>query len=211
MKVEKLRKDLYSKDKLTKWFAAEVIGNEKKKGLTQYLLKALKDKNIAETVSWALGQIDAGEATNLLCKKLNCNDNYLKWRIISALKDMKKIRVLSKLLIKNKDSEVRWRAAWALGEIKDISTFPVLWKGVHDKNKYVRWKSIWSISLLGPKIIDKLKLQLKSPSKYSRWRAAWALGRIKIKQSKSILQQALKNEKDEYILWQIRNSIKNIR
>lgn len=126
--VALLRQDLLSEDPYTCSYAAWVLGNLKSdaKETVPDLIKVLsRDKGPRDHAIWALGRIgpEASEAIPYLKEFLTNEDDGTKIATLTALGNMKeKAKELSleikEILLKDRNSNVRYYAAQALGEIK---------------------------------------------------------------------------------------------
>ena len=68
---------------------------------------------------------------------------------LGAIKDTRAIDPLATILGSEENSEVRWAAALALGEVGDLKGVPHLLKGLRDEDRYVRYGSAKALEQLG--------------------------------------------------------------
>jgi HEAT repeat protein len=82
-------------------------------------------------------------------------------------------------LIEDSNSDVRWRAAEALGKIDPEKAIPGLLQLIEDSNSYVRWRAAEALGKIGSeKAVPGLLQLIEDSDLYVRWRAAEALGKI---------------------------------
>ena len=93
-----------------------------------------------------------------------------------------------------------------MGEIGNIRSFDSLWSSAQDKDKYVRWKSIWAMSLLKGNLEEKIREKIldDSTSEYMLWRCLWVLGRIGNRDTNEWFNgvDRIKKHKSKYINYQ---------
>jgi hypothetical protein len=87
------------------------------------------------------------------------------------------VKGLIKALQYEKDWEVRWGAALALGRIKDKSATQDLIRALGDKDKHVRMAAIRALANIGSADVEKIAPFLNDDYEFVRCEAAWALGR----------------------------------
>ena len=97
--------------------------------------------------------------------------------------------------------------AKVLGEIGDIRSFEPLYNSAQDDDRFVRWKSIWAVSLLKGNLEERIKEKILDgrTSEYMLWRCLWVLGRIGNSDTKKWLMDVdkLKKHKSKYIVYQL--------
>jgi len=199
--------------KIERWFSAEILGSKKKVYFFDNIKKYINDKDIEDVIVWIYGKLRNENAIVLLKEKLyHTNDTYLIHRLVEALIEIGRpsIPALIEILSESKNSEVRWRVAKALGELKAIESFDVLWKYVSDKNKFVRWRCICSIKDFGKKIVPKLVKKLNDKNPYLKWRALWALYQINDKRSMKAIKKVIENDHSDFVKWQAKRSLNKI-
>lgn len=211
-----LIKDLKSEIYQDRWFAAEILGTKKviKPSQAREISKIMMNSDIGEVLCWGLGQMKNKNYVSKIGKLLEHPDNYFKWRAADALKNISSnnaVNTLQFYLQKSRFYETRWRCAWALGEIGDIRSFEKLWNSSQDENRYVRWKSIWAISLLKGNLEKKIREKILSDDNindYMLWRCLWVFGRIGNKNTVNWLKGVDKftKNKSKYIRYQLKHT-----
>jgi hypothetical protein len=96
---------------------------------------------------------------------------------IHLLKQKKNIKGLIAAL-NHPDTEARYRAAIALGELGDPEAVGALSLALKDENSGVRWEAAEALGKIGEPALDVLIDALKGDDDDIRWRAAIALGDI---------------------------------
>lgn len=104
------------------------------------------------------------------------------------------VKGLIKALQYEKDWEVRWGAALALGRIKDKSATQDLIRALGDKDKHVRMAAIRALANIGSADVEKIAPFLNDDYEFVRCEAAWALGRTGDKRALGPLSRALSDE-----------------
>jgi HEAT repeat protein len=141
-------------------------------GLEPYLRQALKNEN------WRIRQAAQGMLW----------DPQATPAFIQALQD--------------EEEDVRWEAAWALGEIGDPQATPALIQALQDENWRVREAAARTLGQIGdPQATPALIQALQDEEEDVRWEAAWALGEIGDPQATPALIQALQDEN-----WRVREA-----
>jgi len=216
----KLIADLKSADFTTRWFAAEVLGTKRDltNGQIKEIIKIIPKSDVAEVLCWGLGQMKYKNAVNIIASYLENKNLYYRWRAAEALRDIGNDEArlaLERYLDKSKDAETRWRCAWAIGEIGSIKSFPILWKHVSDSDRYVKWKSVWGISILKGDVEKLIKREITKTKNnpYLMWRAIWILGRVGNNQTITWIKQFLEKEAvdNKYIHGQANIAINTIK
>jgi HEAT repeat protein len=174
----------------------------------EFLIERLKDKDsyVRENVAWALGEIGDSRAVDALIEALKDEDSDVRSSVAEALGELgwkprnDKERVLYyiakgdwyecvkmgsfavKFLIerlKDEDSYVRKRVAWALGEIGDTRAMDALIKALKDEDSDIRENVAWALGKIGDsRAVDALIEALRDEDKYVRSSVAEALGEI---------------------------------
>jgi HEAT repeat protein len=118
------------------------------RGLIQLLNH--RDYEVQWRAADALGTL--GEAAcDPLLSILEFHNMHVRLGAIEALGDIKCPRSVEPLIRKlrtDKDNEVRWVAALALGEIKDQRAVPSLVEALSDPDRYVRYGAVMSLEML---------------------------------------------------------------
>lgn len=216
--IDELIADLSSSDYHTRWFAAEIIGTKRNLNAKQIdtLISIAEISDIGEVIIWGLGQMRIKGIENFIGKFLEHENNYFRWRAAEALRDIssEKARLtLEKYLDKSKYEETRWKCAWALGEIGSIKSFSVLWRHLVDPDRYVRWKSVWALSMLKGNVVEKIQkiLVSKKISNFLIWRCFWILGRRGDMKTIKFLQMMGKTNANKYTRYQLDLAISAIQ
>jgi hypothetical protein len=116
---------------------------------------------------------------------------------VRNLKKTANIRALINAL-SNRDAEVRFRSAIALGELGDSEAVEALSGALKDEDSGVRWEAAEALGKIGAPAIDPLIEALMDDDDDIRWRAAIALGDIRDPKVIQPLVHALADE-DEYV------------
>ena len=86
-------------------------------------------------------------------------------------------------------------------------SFDVLWNASQDKNRYVRWKSVWAISLLKGDLENIIRKRIlnSETGEYMLWRCLWILSRIGDNNTNEWLDNMLIREHEsKYIRYQLK-------
>ncbi|MDD1674258.1 MAG: HEAT repeat domain-containing protein [Methanomicrobiales archaeon] len=78
--------------------------------------------------------------------------------------------------LKDRNSDIRNRAAADLGELRDPSTVPILEEALRDEDSGVRWKAAEALGKIGEAAVSSLAKALGDADADVRWKAAVALG-----------------------------------
>lgn len=89
------------------------------------------------------------------------------------------------------DGDVRWKAAIALGEIRDPRAIGPLIRQLSDSDRFVKSRVAHALGMIGAPAVHPLIRTLREGDGNLRWGAAIALGRIKDPQAVEPLIQAL--------------------
>jgi len=89
---------------------------------------------------------------------------------------------------KSKESDVRWRAASALGQMQAKESILPLVKLLNDKESRIRWRAAYALGQIQAKeaVLPLIEL-LKDKESHVRMRAAYALGQIQAKKLSCLL------------------------
>lgn len=107
-------------------------------------------------------------------------------------------------MLKDKDSEVRQKTAWALGEIKDPRAIEPLIATIRDENLFVQLESARALGRIGDPVLQTLIAIIKDEKSDIRWEAGWALGQIRDPRAVEPLITALKDENSFIREWVIK-------
>ena len=121
---------------------------------------------------------------------------------LKILKEVKSQRIIQNLIekVKDKDSYVRGRAAYVLGQIQAKEAAPQLIELLKDKESYVRGRAASALGQIQAKeAVPSLIELLKDKESYVRGNAASALGQIQAKEEIPQLMELLKDKK-----WDVR-------
>lgn len=209
--TDELIQSLESESFHERWFAAEILGTKRnlKPQQLERISNLMLKSDVGEVLCWGLGEMKSERFLDEIGILLEYPDTYYKWRAASALKNIANthaIRILESHLRQSKSSETRWRCADALGKIGSIDSFTVLWDSSQDKDRYVRWKSIFSISLLNGNLEARVAEKMSDPaiSEFMLWRCLWVLGQIGDKRTLEIFDdfKKIQNHSSKYIRYQ---------
>ena len=96
--------------------------------------------------------------------------------------------------LEDSDEYVRWKAAYALGEIGDERAVEPLIEALKDSDEYVRWGAASALGKIGDKrAVEPLIEALKDSNEYVRKGTAHALGKIGDERAVEPLIEALKD------------------
>ena len=124
-----------------------------------------------------------------LCWVENLTDNIIK--VLKAIGEPAIPALMNAL--NDKDKEVRWNTAYALGIIKDASAVPALVKALDDEDGTVRRNALEALENMGA--VAGIIEALKNKNESVRSDAAEALGKIGDSSAVPALIEALKDEK----------------
>ncbi|MCD6567584.1 MAG: HEAT repeat domain-containing protein [Dehalococcoidia bacterium] len=133
------------------------------KPATTLLIEALSShgKRIRREAASALGEIGDPEAVTALTNLLGDKDGLLNKCARDALVSIGKLSVPSLIEASaDKNKQVRWNVAKALGEIADPASVPALIKLLEDKEFEVRWLAAEGLIVLGKEGLPPLLQEL---------------------------------------------------
>ena len=183
-----LKKALKSRDPWVRENAMKSLGNMRSvKEANSLLFEALKDENpnVRLYAVESLGLVNKKEKTPGLTRLIR--------RIKNSLSTPKEILYLTQSL-KDSDKDVRYKAAWALGEIRNRKSIPALIETFNSKDPLLREQAVSSIyKIQGLESVSILEKALEDGDKWVRDLARWALSKtdssyteiLKTKTSKS--------------------------
>lgn len=146
-------------------------------------------------------KMEAKRDVNGLIKSLK-NEN-VNFRINGALAlgKIKRARAVAPLIeaLHDEDEDVRWAAAWSLGEIGKPAARPLI-QVLNDEDSDVRWKAAWALEKIGKPVVESLIQALKVEKGEAKAKVAVVLGSIGDIRAIRPLVQALSDE-DENVRW----------
>ncbi len=183
---------LKDKDAGVRLKAAEALGKLADASAVDPLIEALRyDENsdVREMAAWALGQIDDTRTVDPLSyASVKDADGYVREEAYNALQ---KITVGGNKVdarsvdptigaLTDEDQGVRYRAAEALGQIKNTTAVDALIEALNDENSDVRQKAAWALGEIGDaRAVDPLNYaSVKDADGYVREEAKKALGKL---------------------------------
>lgn len=189
--------------------AAMILGKIRDTHVVWPLIKALKDKDwrVREAVSVSLGMIKDKRSFKFLINALIEYDRHVRKGIILAIEKLNPDWRESKeaknavpnfiMALKDKDSEIRKEAAYALGEIKDKRAVKPLIKALKDDHSGVRAYTAIALGKIKDKrAVEPLIDALIDNDGFVKERVAFALGAIGDKRAVEHLINALKASED---------------
>ncbi len=147
------------------------------------LIAALKhrDPDIQYEAVEALGEIKDAAAVEPLTD-LFLSDGYsgVRWKVAEALSKIGSPSVSPLIAaLAHRDDDVRWKAAIALGEIRDERAVEPLIRLLSDPDRFVKGRAAIALSTIGEPAVNPLIRALQEGDGNLRWGAAIALGRIR--------------------------------
>jgi HEAT repeat protein len=141
----------------------------------------------------ALGEIgDAGAVEPLITLMKHEEMSGVRWKSAESLVKIGAPSVEPLIsVLEHPDSDVRWKAAIALGEIKDPRAIGPLIRQLSDTDRFVKSRVAHALGMIGAPAVNPLIWTLREGDGNLRWGAAIALGRIKDPQAVEPLIQAL--------------------
>ena len=143
----------------------------------------------------------------ILDKLLNGNLSEIE-PIVKGMSDSDKQQYLDEIILKlkDKDANVRWRAAGALGMIRDAKAVEPLIHVLNDKD-YVRNEAEKALENMGAEAVKPLIGALKDERPRVRSSVARILGRIRDDKSIDVLIETLKKERNPHVKVVIINTL----
>ena len=192
--VEHRRKDFKGVE--AKDHMADVIADAFIKAVTLTELPEVR-----EIVGWTLrhmGWADRAAKSLILVLQTQGIPKVLHYRIIEALADIQSKVAVSELIFRlhDPDRNVRWRAAIALGLIRDPKAIPYLRKLTRDRDRFIRTKAVAALGHIeaGTALPD-LAVATEDIDFRVRREACRAIGRIGRPQGIPALVRALKDSR----------------
>jgi HEAT repeat protein len=146
--VKALTRALKDKNFVVRRNAARALGEIKSNEAVGALIKALGDKDwqVRSTAAWALGEIKDPEAVIPLTKKLKDKDKEVVIKTIDALRAIGDPRAAKALVdILSEKGEIRYKAVWALGEMREPTAVEPLTRVLKDSDWRVQKKAAWAL------------------------------------------------------------------
>jgi HEAT repeat protein len=205
--VEPLIAALKDENSDVRAMTAYALGEIKDLRAVEPLISALKDQqwNVREGATYALGEIKDTRAINPLISSLNDKANLIFWQdreefIAEALGKIGTLAVESLILaLKDKNADVRAKAAGALGVIKDHRTVEPLISALKDQQWNVRQRATIALGeIRDRRAVEPLIVALKDEDEDVKESAVEALNLIKEGLERP-LNTALKNEDLEVV------------
>jgi HEAT repeat protein len=182
---------LKDEDQGVRYRAAEALGQLKNATAVDALIEALNDEDgdVREMAAWALGQIDdAGTVDPLSYASVKDAEGYVRDEAYNALQkstvggnkvDARSVDPIIGAL-KDEDQGVRYRAAEALGQLKNATALDALIEALNDEDGDVREMAAWALGEIGDvQAVDPLNYaSVKDAEGYVRDEAKKALGKL---------------------------------
>lgn len=146
--VKALTQALKDKNFVVRRNAARALGEIKNREAVGALIKALGDKDwqVRSTAAWALGEIKDPEAVIPLTKKLKDKDREVVIRTVDALRAIGDPRAAKALInVLGEKGEIRYKAVWALGEMREPTAVETLTRFLKDPDWRVQKKAAWAL------------------------------------------------------------------
>lgn len=184
------------------------------------LITALNHENYLTRKQAAFGLKKVGDerAVEPLIKALRYKNWHKDYTLLTSVRenaaealgfigDEDAIKPLIKALETDPDEEVRWKAAWALGEIRSPQATEVLIQALKDNSWTVRRHAANSLGIIGDEdAVPPLMKALEDKDWHVRKYAAVALGKMKDKLAIPFLLEALGDE-DADVRWKAGSSL----
>ena len=151
---------LKDEDQGVRYRAAEALGQIKNTTAVDALIEALNDEDgdVRQKAAWALGQIDDSRTIDPLSyASVKDAQGYVRVEAYDALQkstvggnkvDARSVDPIIGAL-KDEDQGVRYRAAEALGQIKNTTAVDALIEALNDEDGDVRQKAAWALGEIG--------------------------------------------------------------
>jgi len=129
----------------------------------------------------ALGEIgDTGAVEPLICLLKHEEMSGVRWKTAESLVKIGAPSVEPLIsVLQHSDSDVRWKAAIALGEIRDPRAIGPLIRQLSDTDRFVKSRVAHALGMIGTPTIHSLIQALHDGDGNQRWGAAIALGGIR--------------------------------
>jgi HEAT repeat protein len=139
-----------------------------------------EDLNVQYDAVEALGELADPVSVPALIHVLT-KDRYsaVRWKAAESLVKIGEPSVEPLIVaLSDPDEDVRWKAAIALGEIKDPRAIEPLLQLLTDSDNYVRSRAAYALGRIGQPSVIPLIHALNEGDEHLRWGAAIALGKI---------------------------------
>jgi HEAT repeat protein len=201
--------------------AAYLLGEMKADSALEDLEKALRkdEPYVRKLAAEALGKIGGDTAIRYLQKALENESSYAREGAAYALGKMKAYGTendLEKVLLKDKDPDVRAKATKALGELQYFQGESYFIELLNDRNADLKASAIFALGQIKcKKALNAIIAALKDPNRRVRYEAARALGEIgdssAIAPLKELLSKELLSDKNNYLMeYSIKGSLRKI-
>ncbi len=139
------------------------------------------DPDIVYHAAEALGEIgDAGAVEPLITVLKHEEMSGVRWKTAESLVKIGTPSVEPLIsVLQHSDSDVRWKAAIALGEIRDPRAIGPLIRQLSDTDRFVKGRVAHALGMIGVPAVDPLIQALHDGDGNQRWAAAIALGGIR--------------------------------
>lgn len=172
-----------------------------------------KDPSVRRGAAWALGKTEDARVVKPLIGALCDEDPEIQLEVVGALASIDPEWPQGELArraipdfaadLKDKEPSVRWRAAWALGEVEDARAVEPLIEALSDKDPKVQRDVLWALASVDPdwrqselarRAIPGFAAVLKDGDRWARRMAALRLGEIKDASAVEPLIRALRDK-----------------
>jgi len=206
--IEPLGSMLSSSDKEYRLYAAQALGKIRDERVVMLLIEALQDEAWIVRNSVAESLMELGDISLIPIMKslMSQNEDRRYWskKVMERI-GPEELDTIQDILIKSRDSEMRYFAAYTLSLIGNDSSLPhLISSALNDPNEWVRKYSISAISRINnPKSVDTLiKLLYDDDEEIAYWSAkSFAnIGEIASERLRSLLDEKDKNIRNLIIL-----------
>ena len=145
-----------------------------------------------------------------LIQALGHEDHGIRVNAALALGKLKNAGAVKALVdaLRDPNEDVRWAAAWALGEIGKPAVRPLV-QALKDEEGEVRWKAAWALEKMGRQVLDSLLDAFATEEGEAKSKIAMVLGSIGDVRAVRPLVQALGDE-DESVRWGARWALQKL-
>lgn len=125
----------------------------------------------------------------------------VRWGAVNVLgyiKDKASQPHLLQRVLRDPNNHVRWRAIWALNQVRDVTVVSELDAALQSDNPTTQWNAAVALSVMeGSEAVPVLHRGLHDKSSWTRWEAINALGRVHDEQTVAALSPLLKDQDDK--------------